>query len=484
MTDLEIRRDALGLRQASAHVGDWRVQPAGERFVWLFDGDRGVALIDRETQSLELRCAGPACLCPSAVLPKHYHVVTQTGVRILFLWRLRGKGCGEPGPVSLDIEAARDGIRVHARQPWSDGSVAEVTLRLAHEPAWDRYVVDAQAVLRARRVATALEYCNVLPAGIGDSRPGREKYPWTFWRHPDGYRKMLKNPLWFCSAGAQDLAGEKRIAPGGCIGFGPEADLNPVIEVVASSPASGCMTCDNLQDEHVMVLPPDGTHAASGWYRLAAHYRLFSVPQPLAEHIVQGAALMKPGAFLAWKFQYPATPELPDDLRGVALPGAPFHGPADWSRGIPWDAPFNGRLWTASPDPAAAIHFDRQAGARTPGAIRLRVAGERLEFAPGSGHTLHTDAGATCRLSAWVRTEGQVRAGLKLLDLLYRPGDGRTFASATLPADSDWTRLETEFTARGDEAPFADTVLCAEGTGQAWFSDLVFEALPPRASAG
>lgn len=472
MTELEKLRDRLGLRKASDHCPQWRVNPADNRFVWLMDGDRGVALLERNSESLELRCAGPSHDCPPAVLPKHYHVVTQKGVRILYPWRLKGKGCGEPGPKTVEIETGEDGISIRARTPWSDGTVSDVSMMLKYDPAWDRYVVECRACLKARRVLSALEYCNVLPAGIGDSRPQHKKYPFTFWQHPDGYRKMLKNPLWFNSVGSQDMAGQKRVAPGGFVGFGPEDDLNPVIEVVSSSPETGCMTCDNLQDEHVMVLPPDGSHASSGWYQLQAHYRLFSVPRTLAEYVVEQADFMKPGAFLAWKFQYPLTPELPEDLAGVALPGSPFYGPSDWSRGIPWDVPYNGRLWTASPDPAAAIWFDRQAAA-----IRLRVTGESVEFRPSSGHTLHTDAGVTYRLCARIRTAGGVRARIKLLDMLYRPGDGRSFDSATVGPDSDWTPVQAEMTARGDDAPFAETLLCAEGCGQAWFTDISFTAV-------
>ncbi len=469
MTQLEHVRDRCGLTANGDHHPAWRVDEADSRFAWLMDGDRGVALLDRQAHSLELRCVGPASDCPPAVLPRHYHIASQVGVRILYLWRLKGKGCGEPSPVHVTLTAHEESICIEASQPWSDGSVGNVTMQLRYDAAWDRYVVDARADLRARRVMTALEYCNVLPAGIGDSRPEYEKYPHTFWSHPDGCRMLIKNPLWFNSVAAQDLAGEKRVAPGGFVGFGPEDDMNPVIEVVDSAPATGCMTCDALQDEHVMVLPPDGRHAVSGWYRLHAHYRLYSIPRSLADHLIQEARLMTPGAFLAWKFQYPPITQLPDDLTGVALPGSPFYGTSDWREPIPWDAPYNGRLWTASPDPAAPVHYDRAAGA-----IRLTVSGQPIELRPGSGHSLYTRAGQTYRLTARIRTEGQVRAGLKLLDLLYRPGDGRCFESDSLGADTNWTQVSVEMTARGDDAPFAETILWADGHGRAWFRELAF----------
>lgn len=195
MTDLERLRDELGLRSSSCYKPRWHVRQVDDRFVWLMDGERAVALLDQQGDSLELRCAGPSSPCPSAELPRHYHIVTQKGVRILYPWRLKGKGCGDRGPTTLYFTTGTDGINIHSRQPWSDGTISDVTLHLFYDPAWNGYMVEARASLKARRVLTALEYCNVLPAGIGDSRPSLEKYPFTFWRHPDGYRKMMKNPL-------------------------------------------------------------------------------------------------------------------------------------------------------------------------------------------------------------------------------------------------------------------------------------------------
>ena len=277
-------------------------------------------------------------------------------------------------------------------------------------------------------------------------------------------------------AGAADYDGEKQVAQGGFLGFGPDPRMNPVVEIVHTDPACGAMTCDNLQDEHLMVRPAEGRHAAaSGWCHLEACYRLFSVPTALAEEIARRATLMTPGAMLAWKFQYPPIPELPADLAGVELPGSPFRGAFDWSRPVPWDRPFNGRLWTASPDPRAAIHYDRTVGHGVPGSIRLRADGGELAFGPASGHTLHTEAGQRYRFSGWIRTRGQVTGWIAACDMLFRLGDGREFASPQVGPDSDWTRVAAEFVARGDDAPFADTILHARGVGEVWFSELAFD---------
>jgi len=477
-TALESLRDELGLLRPRPHRPQWRVEAAGEGFTWIFDGDRAVAMLCDAQDTFELRCAGPDSDCAPAELPKHYHIVTQVGTRIIYTWRLRGAGCGDLVATERAVTAEPDAAVVRCSYRYANGTRCQTVIRLRYDEGWAGYVADIQADLAARRVTTKLEYCNVLPAGIGDSRPGRERYTHTFWQHPDGLRRMGKNPLWWVSAAAQDAAGQRRIAEGGFLGFGPDDQMNPVIEVLESTPASGASTCDNLQDEHIYALSPDGSCAgATGWFRLHAGYRMLSIPRAMAEAIIDRAADLDCKAMLAWKFQYPALAELPDDLTGVEVPGSPFYGPSDWSKPIPWDRPCNAMLWTASPDPAAAIHYDRTVGRDRPGSIRLRAEGSGLSFGPGSGHTLHTEAGQTYRLSAWVRTEGEATGWVTAAEVLHRLGDSPMHETAHVGPDSDWTRVEATYTARGDDAPFAIPLLCAEGNGQAWFTDLAFEPI-------
>ncbi len=476
-TLLEKLRDGMERKTTPPHHPRWRVEKANEEFTWIFDGDRAVAMISADQETFELRCHGPEGKCPPAVLPQHYHIPTQAGVRIIFPWRLRGKDCGTRIASEITTGVEADAAVLRSTQEFNDGTRSRTEIRLRFDAGWGAYVAEVDAVLDARRVITELEFCNVLPAGIGDSRPGRERHPFTFWAHPDGLRKMGKNPLWFCSVGAQDTAGVKRIAEGGFVGFGPDALQNPVVEIVHSNTGCGATTCDNLQDEHLMALLPSGLQTTSGWFHLEARYRLFSIPPALAEAIAARAEEMTPGAMLAWKFQYPPLPELPADLNGVQLPGSPFYGKSDWSTPVPWDRPYNGRLWTASPDPRAAIHYDRAVGRTTPGSIRFRVHGNTLAFAPGSGHTLHTDPGVVYRGSVWIKTRGDATGWLELPEVLHRMGDRPVHGSAKVGPNSDWHRVEVTYTARGDDAPFVDTVLRAEGSGEVWFTELAFDAI-------
>ncbi|MBN4074129.1 hypothetical protein JYT61_01060 [bacterium AH-315-E10] len=471
MTHLEKCREEMGLEADHPHTPDWRIERVDDDFTWIFDGDRGVALIHLGQKSFELRVHGPQSDCPPAIIPKHYHVVSQVGARILYEWRLKGQGHGDCKSLTQSIDMV-DGLpQLYCEELWEDHTISKTTLTLSYNSAWGAYVIDGKPVLDARYIRTSLEYCNILPAGIGDSRNGMERHPHTYWKHPDGYRKLLKNPLWFNSVGAQDLSGEKHIEQGGFIGFGPDPVFNPVIEIVSSDPETGATTCDNLQDEHIICVPAEGRHAATGWFHIDAHYRFFSIPQKMAESISSKSTLMKPGAMLPWKFQYPPTPELPRDLSRVELPGSPFYGPSDWSTPIPWDEPYNGLLWTASPEPEAAIHYDRTNGFSSKGSIRLRVDSNDAFFSPGSGHTLHLDEGVRYRASIRIKTEGDVRAHMDFIELLFNLATSSSNKTEIVGPDCDWTLVEVECIGKGDDFPFATPTLQAEGTGMAWFCD-------------
>jgi len=183
-TALQQLRYELGLTQTAAYTPQWRVEDVDDRFSWLFNGDRAVALLDRDGETFELPCHGPTSECPPAVVPKYYHIVSYEGARILFMWRLRGKDCGERVSFGLTAVADGDTAIVCGGEHWSDGT--RTVIRLCVDTKWGAYVAETEAVLDARRVTTALEYCNLLPAAVGDSRPDRERLPFTFWQHPDG----------------------------------------------------------------------------------------------------------------------------------------------------------------------------------------------------------------------------------------------------------------------------------------------------------
>lgn len=458
----------------------WRIEDDGERFRWLMDGDRGVALLDLRDCVFELRCHGPDSVCPPASLPKHYHTPTYTGIRVIFCWRSSARLTTKQNTIEIGCSSEKDGIRFECRQTFEDASCAKTSAFLHLNQRTGAYQVDVKTSARFRKVMTSLEYCNLLPAGIGDSREEFERFPFTYWSHPrKGLLKMGKNPLWFNSVESQDVGGMKRIAEGGFIGFGPDPVFNPVMEIVSSNPPSGAATCDCLQDEHIMVACPEGRDARDGWFRLSAEYRIFSIPPELAFRLADMAKPMPARSFQAWKYQYPPLRQIPEDLTKVPMPGSPFYGDFDWSRPVSWDRPFNGQLWTASPLPESPIYWDPKIGYDGDGSIRLRAKHEAIFFTAASGHTLHLRQGRKYTFSGWIKTEGEVSGRIEAREMLYSPWSRvKKHLSRIVLSNSTWTKVSISFLAKGEDYPFVALFIHAKGTGSACFSKMAFHEEP------
>jgi len=467
--------------EAHPYQPRWRFQPDGDDFIWLLDGDYPIVLIQRSGDCFELLRASPAHAQAAPIkstAPQHYHYPNYEGIRIIYTWRVSGQMGLKRIDESIEMRVDEDAAIFVASQQYHDGSesVSEVTVRYDEDVAG--YVAEVRTRLRARRVASSIEYCNLLPGGLTETRPGKQRYRETFWSHPDGLRHMGQNPLWWVSVGSQDITGQRRIAPGGFLGFGQDDQMNPVFELIGSSPVTGAATCDGLQDEHIFTAPPTTENVnPTGWFELTAHYRIFSIDSNTVGRILEKATHLDPGPMLAWKFQYPALPDLPPDLNQVELPGSPFYGESDWSVPVPWDRPYEGRLWTASPDPRSDIHWDRTIGRAKPGSIRLRPTAKPMCFFPGSGHTVHTDKGKRYRLRAWIRTHGNATGWIESVEMLYNLGTSPArHTSEKVGPNREWTKVETTFVARGDDAPFVENLLNATGDGEVWFTDFAFDA--------
>ncbi|MHB9131539.1 MAG: hypothetical protein ACYDBB_10685 [Armatimonadota bacterium] len=483
MTYLEQQRATTGWTPpVDTYHPDWRVVPADDRFVWVMDGDRGVLLLDSRDGTLELRVADPWSSCPPTQVPKHYHICTYLGVRATIVWWLRDqKRTAKHDTNVLTWSVEGDAVVFTMQEQWTDGTTGMHQGRLHYKPAWGRYVVEMSTTLKARRALAAQEFCNVIPAAIGDTRLGRGKYQQMVWVDADGIlRGMAKNPLWSNSVGAQDIAGSRRIGEGGFLGWVTEHDMNPVVEILQSDPPVGACTCDNLMDEHLLVLPAGGMHNPDGWFHLQAQYRLFSLPHAMAEEIARQAQPVEYGPMLAWKFQYaPTEGPIPADLNRVTLPGFIPYQKNDMSIPVTWDEPcFPCALWTASLLPEADLYWDPEIGHAGHRSLRITVTGGEKRFFPGSGPTIHTDEGQRYRVSGYVRTQGDIRAWIEGNEILFHTWNSvEAHPTPVVGPNSDWTYVETTYVARGEDAPFFAFFLVADGDGMAWFDELAFEPI-------
>ncbi|MHB9133040.1 MAG: hypothetical protein ACYDBB_18385 [Armatimonadota bacterium] len=475
---LETLRAELGWKPPqTAYTPAWRVVEADDRFRWIMDGDRGVGLLDEGSDNFELRAGDPWSPAPPAVLPKHYHIATYAGLRVINKWRLRGWNVPQTAR-KLTWDVCEDAVRFTLNETWADGSHGTHDGWLRFDPAWGGYVAEMTADLTARKIITEQEFCNLIPPAIGDTRPGHTKYQQTIWLDRDGVlRGMGKNPLWFNSAGMQDTMGRRGIPAGGFLGWVAEPDFNPVIEILSADPRAGACTCDNLMDEHLMLDAPDVRQCPDGWFHLHVAFRLFSLPAPLAAALAARTVPPDYGPMLAWKFQYaPTSGPIGNDLNQVELPGMPPYGVADLNTPVPRDRPFFGQLWTPSSHPDADLYYDRQVGHAGHSSLRIKVEGGKKMFFPCSGPTIHTEEGRRYRVGAWIRTQGDVTAwmeGNEVLFSIWKPVE--THRTPAVGPDSGWQWVETSYVARGDDAPFVGLFICAEGEGLAWYDEITFQ---------
>jgi hypothetical protein len=228
-----------------------------------------------------------------------------------------------------------------------------------------------------------------------------------------------------------------------------------------------------------MLAAPDARHCPDGWFHLNVRYRLFSLPQAMTGVLCDEAQPLETGPFLAWKFQYaPTQGSIGADLNRAELPGQPFYGKADFNTPVSWEGPYAGQLWTASSEADADLYYDRESGHAGHCSLRLRVDGEQKRFYPCSGPTLHTDEDRRYRLSGFIKTRGAVRAWLEAAEVLFRPEQPvASHATPIVEADEDWSYVETCYTARGEDAPFAALFIVAAGDGLAWFDEIAFEPI-------
>ncbi len=278
-----LRAEAGWVPSRQEHLPNWRIVQANARFRWLMDGERAVGLLDEKEDNFELRVADPWSPCPAAELPRHYHIVTYTGVRAANSWWLRGWSSPRVRR-ELTCSVREDGLHFGLYKEWEDGSFGTHRGRLHYDPDWGGYVAEMSADLTARRIAVTQEFCNLIPRAIGDTRPGREQYQQVVWLDREGtVRGMRKNPLWFDSVGAQDITGRRGIPDGGFLGWVSEPDFNPFAEILEADPVAGSGTCDNLMDEHLQLGEPE--QSPDGWFHQHVRYRLFSLPLPLAQQL-------------------------------------------------------------------------------------------------------------------------------------------------------------------------------------------------------
>jgi hypothetical protein len=299
------------------------------------------------------------------------------------------------------------------------------------------------------------EYTNLLTGGLSESRETYKRYQKCIWMRRDGQVcYMYQNPLSMLQWGGGPLWTDIP-EDGSFVGWVAERDMNPFLEILASSPRSTFVTCSQWYDQHVFSLPPR-LRAADGRYRITATYRMLSLPLAVAKELEDAARIMLPAERNSRSIGF---------RQGVVN---------DFETVIPAGTLYNGAIW------GGAMQWDNRVGHSGTNSLRVSGPGEAMPVYGGTA--IYVGTGKRYRLSAWVRTRGAEGEGASLgvKECFWAWEDVRaTHRSQALKGDNDWTRLELEFTPASAGDPFGVPVLVVAGRGTAWFDDVEMVEIPP-----
>jgi hypothetical protein len=427
-----------------AHRPDFRIIPVVERkyrgkFFWILDGGQKIGLLNFSRGEIEMFRTFPPVggVQVEYAMPEFHGWETLQGPRIAIApwqWGWSGKG------VMDGLQNRGETLRLCYRESTGDKTEFVHRFTLRFDPVlgylWD-CTFDARMDTPRR-----LEYANLLPNGVADSRDERKRYQKCLWTRRDGaVCAMYQNPRSAVQSSGREWADIP--TNGGFVGFVAEPDLNPFLEIIRSDPATTFVTCNVWYDQHVLALP-SVRKGEDGLYHVTTAYRMLSLPLPVAKELENAAR--------------------------TTLPAAKGDGPMGFRQGIvndfetlvPAGVLFNGCIWGHS------AKYDSTTGHS--GTHSLRLNGGETARPVHGGPMLHVTASKRYRLSAWVRTRGVTGPGA-CLRLQKQPDSPDARQSKSLTGDNDWTPLEIVFEPKQSE-PFAVPGLAVEGKGTAWFDDI------------
>jgi hypothetical protein len=499
-----IVRDAVqqaeGAARFAGHQAQFWVQEEGGagceyQHFWICDGAVRVGLVVRGMDCAELVNFDPLQPRTGIEFPSRYHAPTQPGDRVtLAKWQHSFSTTSDDN--ELSFETTPTAVSALFKERWNDGTSASqrVTWRVDDDFG---YVMNVQSHLASPR-DEVWEYCNYLPRGATDDRPGYARYNRVMWQHPDG--RLLHRSLNNVGAralGALDTNDRRRIANGGFIGFCGEPDHNPTIELLNSNPGSTAMTCPNMLDEHLKWLPAEveaRAAGADGLFRYSAAFNLLSLPGRAAAALLCRAApldmvldradqaLENQHAFCINEYPY---------RRGAAKSLDYFYMQrgevTDFSKRLDAAAPLRGQVFVYPEDDADAPVAIVTSCAHVEGrSLRLHTrpgaagtAPEPLVAGPDRGNCFHVTPGRRHRFSAWVKTDLHEDATLTLCatEFLYsRANITAVHRSTPLCGQSDWRQLAVEFVP-GTQGHVVELTIALHGTGTAWSDEWLFAEL-------
>lgn len=431
------------------------VNPKGEERVELTlieDGGRLVGVYSPGMAQLDL-ITNPEDALERPAWPTRYHWAELFGTRMsLALW-YDGQYVSSQEK-ALEIAGGGNALTLTFRETWTRKrkatSTCTATIRL--DPVLG-YVADlAFAVETDDARKRTIEFSNIQPGQMASVWPERQRYDRTVITPKAGGLRG-----WFNNLPAADLsdAGGLTVRDGGFIGFLPGAadrarGWGVGIAYVGTNGSGSSATCNVWQDQHNSFTLPEKPDA-DGRYRVAATLRVQALPPELATLIGGRAAI--------------------DDFGGKRFVQIRFGAPEDFEdQPLPLTTPVRG-MWATGLQIAEG---DAHSGTRA--LLVPAVAKDQPLGLTGflTAPQLELEAGATYRIEAWAKVEGEAEAFIQGAFYEYSPHDpvrlGEPVRTTVATGGAGWTRITAEFTA-SRLGPFCDLRFLCLGSGRALFDD-------------
>ncbi len=434
-----------------------------ERFSWVMDGEKYVALLDKKEFQLDLwRGVAEELSAPS--VPKYYHAPYMMGARMTLVWWLNDQHvCSDEQ--KLSYSDSNDGtITIRVEETFSKG-IGWHEAKIFWSDEFGRYVVDIRGKLKGswNFDRQGVEFVNLYPFGIFDDRPEYKRYQRSYFSGKHcGQVSFAHNPLvpyltcWRKSPVtklAEPYEELMFLGKGDYFGFGIEEGFNPFAIVAEDSLEFERATCNCLQDEHFLIAEDELKDREEFYCHLIFTYLNRSEAEKLADD-------SKP---LTFDKGYPEFPAFPPDDDGIIR----AVNPLETNMRSMW---FCGELL------GRAVKFISEGVPNGKGELIVQGPGENYStiiYPCGTSFHLHPDKKHIVKLKLQVdgdNTFGKAWISQYLFRVKY--SSPRTI-SPSIKADGNWHKIELVFYPERD-CDFWNLYLEVTGAGKVHFSDFEY----------
>ena len=432
---------------------------------WIHDGAEPIAFWHAACCSPDIvRFApGDPPIGPVPELPRVYDMSSLFNMHALLRW------VGPDGAFPPDrteqrwTPQANGGLQFEMLGIHDNGDHTRHTFEIGWDAAKDRYRYEFSADLWYRE-HRPMEFLNFYPRGACHSQEEGRRYTHTVWKGLDEkWHALPHNGVYTCQ-----VVGPARVKylarKNGQIGFGANAEFNPLLTVLEAVPALELHTCSMWRDEHFILQPGGLENREGGFYHTFARVGLENLSETDMRSIMAEAEPVS------------ITPE---ERERYVYPGFTIGETSDFEEAAPLNVPGAHSFWEhggANPHitwvKGRARRGNRSLGlaARSPTLIEVRA--HPVGAFPQPGREKR------CRLTAWVDTtdlRGEAWIALARIEYHARNVTCRAM-SPRCPGGRTWCELAIEFDTGDQELLLPE--LWVQGDGQACFDDVLMEVVP------